>query len=72
MFGLESFVFQFAIQKYKDWIYGTIMLPVLLYGREIWSPTLVEERRLRAFENTVLRRIYGRKRDEVTGVEKTT
>jgi hypothetical protein len=38
-----------------------------LYGRETWSLTLREEHRLRAFENRVLRRIFGPKRDEVTG-----
>ena len=40
---------------------------VVLYGCETWSLTLMEERRLRVFENRVLRRIYGPKRDEVTG-----
>jgi hypothetical protein len=39
----------------------------VLYGRETWSLTLREERRLRVFENRVLRRILGPKRDEVTG-----
>ena len=48
-------------------IYGTIILPVVLYGCEIWSLTLREERRLRVFENRVLRRICGPKREEVTG-----
>jgi hypothetical protein len=48
-------------------IYRTIMLPVVLYGCEIWSLTLREECRLRFFENIVLRRIFGPKRDEVTG-----
>jgi hypothetical protein len=47
-------------------IYKTIILPVVLYGCEIWSPTLREEPRLRVFENRVLRRIFGPKRDEVT------
>ena len=42
-------------------------LPVVLYGRETWSLTLREERRLRVFENMVLRRIFGPRRDEVTG-----
>ena len=45
----------------------TIILPVVLYGCETWSPTLREERRLRVFENRVLRRVFGPKRDEVTG-----
>jgi len=48
-------------------IYGTIILPVVLYGCENWSLTLREERRLRVFENRVLRRIFGPKRDDVTG-----
>ena len=48
-------------------IYRTIILPVVLYGRETWSLTLKEGRRLRVFENRVLRRIFGSKRDEVTG-----
>jgi hypothetical protein len=44
-----------------------IILPVVLYGCKIWSLTLSEEHRLRVFEKRVLRRIYGPKRDEVTG-----
>jgi hypothetical protein len=48
-------------------IYKTIILPVILYGCETWSLTLREEHRLRVFENRVLRRISGPKRDEVTG-----
>jgi len=48
-------------------IYRTIILPVVLYGCETWSLTLREERRLRVSENRVLRRIFGPKRDEVTG-----
>jgi hypothetical protein len=40
---------------------------VVLYGRETWSLTLKEEHRLGVFENRVLRRIFGPKRDEVTG-----
>jgi hypothetical protein len=45
-------------------------LPVVLYGCETWSLTLREEHRLRVFENRVLRRIFGPKRDG--GVEKIT
>jgi len=45
----------------------TIILPVVLYECETWSLTLREERRLRLFENRLLRRIFGPKRDEVTG-----
>jgi len=44
-----------------------IILPVVLNGVETWSLTLREERRLRVFKNRVLRRIFGPKRDEVTG-----
>ena len=42
-------------------------MPVVLYGCETWSLTLRKERRQRVFENRVLRRIFGSKRDEVTG-----
>ena len=45
----------------------TVILPVVLYGCETWSLTLREERRLRVFENRVLRRIFGPKKDEVIG-----
>jgi hypothetical protein len=48
-------------------MYKTIILPVVLYGCDSWSLTLREEHRLRVFENRVLRRIFGPKRDEVTG-----
>jgi hypothetical protein len=48
-------------------IYKTIILPVVLYWCETWSLTLREEHRLEMFENRVLRRIFGPKRDEVTG-----
>ena len=48
-------------------IYRTIILPVVLYGCETWLLTLREVRRLRVFENRVLRRIFGARRDEVTG-----
>jgi hypothetical protein len=47
-------------------MYRTVILPVVLYGFETWSLTLWEGRRL-VFENRVLRRIFGPKRDEVTG-----
>ena len=48
-------------------IYRTIILPVVLYGCESWSLTLREESKLRVFENMVLKRIFGPRRDEVTG-----
>jgi hypothetical protein len=50
----------------KIWIYRTIILPVVLYGHEAWSLTLREEHRLRVFQNRVLRKIFGPRRDEVT------
>ena len=43
-------------------IYRTVIMPVVLYGCETWSLTLMEEPRLRVFENRVLRRIFGPKR----------
>ena len=52
-------------------IYRTIILPIVLYGCEIWLLTLREECRLRVFENRVLRRIFGPKRHEVTREWKT-
>jgi hypothetical protein len=51
----------------KVTIYRNIILPVVLYVSVTWSLTLRDERRLRVFENRVLRRIFGPKRDEVTG-----
>jgi len=48
-------------------MYRSVILPVVLCGCETWSLTLREECRLRVFENGVLRRIFGSKRDEVTG-----
>jgi len=51
---------------YCKMIYITIILPFVLYGCETWSLTLREERRLRVFENRVLRRIFGPKREEIT------
>ena len=67
LFGAESFIFQFFIQNLKIKIYRTIILAVVLYGCETWSLTLREERKLRVFENRLLRRVFGPKRDEVTG-----
>jgi hypothetical protein len=46
-------------------IYRSIILLFVLYGHKTWSLTLREERRLRVFENGVLRRIFGPKRDKV-------
>jgi len=54
-------------KKLKIKIYRTTILPVVLYGCEAWSLTLKEERKLRVYENMVLRRIFGPRRDEITG-----
>ena len=48
-------------------IHRTIFLPVVLYGCETWSLKLREERELKLSENMVLRRMFGPRRDEVTG-----
>ena len=48
-------------------IHRTIILPVVVYGCETWSLTLREERRLKASEHRVVRRIFGPMRDEETG-----
>ena len=57
----------FLSKKLKIKIYRTITLPVVLYECETWSLTLREERRLRVFENRVLRRVFWPKTDEVAG-----
>ena len=64
MFCRQDYCF---VRFLKIKIYRTIILPVVLYGCETWSLTFREERRLRVFENRVLRRVFGPKRDEVTG-----
>ena len=66
-FCAESCVFQFAIQNLKIKIHRTIILPVILYACETWSLTLSEEPRLMVFENRILRKIFGHKRDKETG-----
>jgi hypothetical protein len=48
-------------------MYKTIILPAVLYGCETWSLTLKKEHKLKVFGNGVLRRIFGPKRDEMTG-----
>ena len=56
----------FVYKNLKIEIYRTTILPVVLYGCETWPLSLRDERRLRVFENRVLRRVFGPKRDEVT------
>ena len=60
-------MYMYSCGNLKIKIYRNIILPVVLYGCETWSLTLREERRLRVFDNKVLRRIFGPRRDEVTG-----
>ena len=56
------------LSKYlKIKIYRNIILPIVLYGCETWSLTLQEERKLRVFENMMLRRMFGPGRDKVMG-----
>jgi len=66
-FGAEFLSSSLLSKNLKIKIYRTIILPVVLYGCETWSLTLREVRRLRVFENRVLRKIFGSERDEVTG-----
>jgi hypothetical protein len=56
----------FYVQKYKDDIILNYKLAFCLYGCETWSLTLREERVLRSFVNSVVRRIFGPKGVEVT------
>jgi hypothetical protein len=66
--SVQNFLSSHKLSKYVTIrIYKAIFLPVVLYDCETWSLTLKEEYRLRLFENRVLRRILGPKRDEVTG-----
>jgi hypothetical protein len=63
LFGAEFFVFQLVIKKdIKKYNFDCS-----LYGCATWSLTIGEERRLRVFENRMLRRLFGPKRNEVTG-----
>ncbi|KAJ4445713.1 hypothetical protein ANN_12398 [Periplaneta americana] len=67
-YSIENLLSSSLLSKnLKVRIYKTVILPVLLYGCETWTLTLREEHRFRVFENKVLRKIFGAKRDEVTG-----
>jgi hypothetical protein len=55
------------LKNVKITIYKTVILPVVLYGLGTWPLMLGEEHRVRLLENRMLRRIFGPKRDEVTG-----
>jgi hypothetical protein len=65
-FGPEP-IFSSAVEKRKNRLYKIIILPVVPYGYETWYLILREEHKLRVYQNRVLRRIFGRKRDEATG-----
>jgi hypothetical protein len=63
--SVQNFLYYRLISKnLKINIYKTVILSVVLYECETWSLTLREEYRLRVFENRVLRRIFGPKREE--------
>ena len=65
---MQNFLFSSLLSKnLKFKVHRTIILPVVLYGCETWTLTLREEHRLRVSENRVLRRIFGTKRDGLTG-----
>jgi hypothetical protein len=66
-FGPEYFAFTLLSKNIKIKIYRTIILTVFVYGCEPRLLTLREEPRLRVYENRVLRRMFGPKRDEVAG-----
>jgi hypothetical protein len=59
--------FSLRSKSLKIRIYETIILPVVLFGCETWSLGLKEQHGLRLFENMLLKRIFGPKRDGVTG-----
>ena len=59
--------FRLLSKNLKIKLYRYVILRVVLYGSETWSLKLREERKLRVFENMVLGRIFGPRRDEVTG-----
>jgi hypothetical protein len=60
---VQNLVFPSHIKNLKMKMYKTVILPVVLYGCKTWSLTLREEHRLRVFENGVVRRIFGPKRE---------
>jgi hypothetical protein len=63
-YSVQNLFSRLISKNLKIKIYGTVILPVVLYGCETWSLTLREEHRLKVCENTMLRRIFGRKREE--------
>ena len=70
---MNVFVLQsFCYLKYEDKDIQNYNFLAVVYECETWSITLREERMVRVLENMVLRRIFGPKRDEVTGEWKKT
>jgi hypothetical protein len=65
--SVQNIISSLLSKNIKIRTYEITILPVILYGCETWSLTLREQRRLRVFENRLLRRIFGSKSDEVTG-----
>jgi hypothetical protein len=59
--------FSLLSKSMKIKTYRTVTLPVLLYGLKAWSLTMGQKHRLRVFENRVLKKIFGSKRNKVTG-----
>jgi len=64
---ITCYTISFIAYRFTERIYRSIILPVVLYGVETWSLTLRVKGRLRVFENMVLRRVFGPKRDEERG-----
>jgi hypothetical protein len=66
--GAGYFVFQFAVQKCNElWIKKKLILLFDVYGCGTWSLTLREESRLGVFKDRVPKKVFGRKREEITG-----
>jgi hypothetical protein len=66
--SVQNLLSSHLLSRYvKVTTYTAMILPVVLYGCENWSLKLMEEHRLRVFENRLMRRIFRPKRDEVTG-----
>jgi hypothetical protein len=70
LFSPKSSFFASHIKDLKIKIYKTVILPVVMYGCETWFLILGEEQRLRVFENRVLRKIFGPKREEDRSLRK--
>jgi len=64
---VQNFVFPSPLKNLRNKTHKTIILPIVLYGRETWSLTLRDEHEVRIFENRVLRRIFGPVGEEVAG-----